>query len=72
MNSKVEVEKKLFKNKFCQCTVVAVMFKIQFLILDYCSCPITESCLFGVILTFCFKVILIVVLSGYVIRLSSQ
>ena len=45
MNSKVEVEKKLFKNKFCQCTVVAVMFKIQFLILDYCSCPITESCL---------------------------
>ena len=47
------------------------MFKIQFLILDYCLGPMPESCLPGIILMPYFKVVLIVILSSYVIRLSS-
>ena len=49
-----------------------MMFKIQFLILDYYSCPVPEFCIPGIALTPCFKVVLIVALSGYVIKLSSQ
>ena len=48
------------------------MFKIQFSILDYCLGPVPESCLPGIALMPCFKVVLTVALSGYVIRLSSQ
>jgi len=52
--------------------VIAVMFKTRFLILDYCIGPVFESCLPGVALMPCFKVVLTVALSGYVIRLFSQ
>ena len=52
--------------------MVAVMFETWFLILDYCLGSVPESCLPGVTLMLCFKVVLIVALSGYVIRLSSQ
>ena len=48
------------------------MFETQNLILDYCVGPVPESYLPGIILMPCFKVVLIVALSGYVIRLSSQ
>jgi len=48
------------------------MFKIQFSILDYCLGLVPESCLPNVTLMLCFKVVLIVALFGYVIRLSSQ
>jgi len=52
--------------------MVAVMFEIQFSILNYYLGPVPEFCLLSVTLTLCFKVVLIVALSGYVIRLSSQ
>jgi len=52
--------------------MVAVMFETQNSILDYCLGPVPESCLPSVALTPCFKVVLIVVLSSYVIRLSLQ
>jgi len=54
------------------CTLSAVMFKTQNLILDYCVDPVPEFCLSGVTLISCFKVVLTVALSGYVIKLSSQ
>ena len=47
------------------------MFKIQFSILDYCPGPVPESCLPGVALMPCFKFVLTVAFSGYVIRLFS-
>jgi len=42
--------------------MVAVMFKIQFSILDYCLGPVPEFCLPGVALIPCFKVVLTVAL----------
>jgi len=60
------------KLKFCQCTVVVVMFKTQNSILDYCVGPVPKFYLPGVALMPCFKVVLTVALSGYVIRLFSQ
>jgi len=52
--------------------MVAMIFEIQFSILDYCLGPVPEFCLSTIVLMFCFKVVLTVALSGYVIRLSSQ
>ena len=52
--------------------MVVVMFETQFSILDYCVGPVPEFCLPGVTLMSCFKIVLTVALSGYVIRLSSQ
>jgi len=52
--------------------MVVVIFKTQNSILDYCLGLVPESCLPGVALMPCFKVVLTVALSGYVIRLSSQ
>jgi len=52
--------------------MVAVMFKTQNSILDYCLGSMSESCLPGVALMPYFKVVLTVALSGYVIRLFSQ
>jgi len=52
--------------------MVVVMFETWFSILDYCLGPMSESCLPGVALISCFKVVLIVALFGYMIRLSSQ
>jgi len=51
--------------------MVVVMFEIWFLILDYCFGPVPESYLSGITLMPCFKVVLTVALSGYVIRLFS-
>ena len=48
--------------------MVAVMFETRNSILDYCVGPMPESCLPGVTLMPCFKVVLTVALSGYVIR----
>ena len=48
--------------------MVAVMFKTQNSILDYCLGSMSESCLPGVALMPYFKVVLTVALSGYVIR----
>ena len=48
--------------------MVAVMFRIHFSILDYCLGPVSESYLSGITLMLCFKVVLTVALSGYVIR----
>jgi len=52
--------------------MVAVMFKIQFSILDYCLGLVSEFYLFSIALMPCFKVVFTVALSGYVIRLFSQ
>ena len=52
--------------------MVAVMFETQNSILDYCVGPVPEFYLPGVALIPCFKVVLTVALSGYVIRLSLQ
>ena len=47
------------------------MFEIQFSILDYYLGPVPESCLPGITLMPCFKVVLTIALFGYVIRLSA-
>jgi len=52
--------------------IVVVMFKARNSILDYCVGSVPNFCLLGIALTPCFKVVLIVALSGYVIRLFSQ
>jgi len=52
--------------------IVAVMFEIRFLILDYYLGFVPGSCLPSVTIMPCFKVVLTVIYSGYVIRLSSQ
>jgi len=44
--------------------MVVVMFKIQFLILDYCFGPVPKSCLPGITSMLCFKVVFIVAPSG--------
>ena len=54
--------KEVVKFKFCWCIVVVMIFKTWFSILDYCLGPMPESCLPGVTLTPCFKVVLIVAL----------
>jgi len=66
INLEVEGEKKLL-NKVLP--MLAVIFEIQFSILDYYSYPVPESYLPGIALMLYFKVILTVALSGYVIRL---
>ena len=48
--------------------MIVVIFKIQFSILDYCLDPVPEFYLLNIALILCFKAILIVALSGYVIR----
>jgi len=60
--------KEVIKLKFCQCTMVAVIFKTWNLILNYCFNFVPESCLPGITLMLCFKVVLTVALSSYVIR----
>ena len=52
--------------------IVVVMFEARNSILDYCVGSVPKFCLPGIALTPCFKVVLIVALSGYVIRLFSQ
>ena len=44
------------------------MFEICFLVLYYCPSSVPESCLPAVALMPCFKVVLTIALSGYVIR----
>jgi len=70
MNSNVKVEEKLNKTLPIY-HHSSDLVETQFSILDYCSSFVPESCLPGVTLIPCFKAILIVALSGYMIRLPS-